>query len=119
MSDTELHFGKLRKVNLQNKTIEEWCKNKLYEIGITEFDEDRYSCWHEAFINESTFDNKFFFVNDTTVWEAFEHTKQEHDYINYLHTNNDGTVSFVMAFYNGGTCLSECIEDSLKSIILK
>ena len=30
--------------------------------------------------------------------------------------NDDGSISFVAEFYNGGTCLSEIIEEGIKSI---
>jgi hypothetical protein len=35
------------------------------------------------------------------------------DGIYQLTPNEDGTLSFTMRFYNGGTCLSECIEEEL------
>jgi uncharacterized protein with von Willebrand factor type A (vWA) domain len=33
-----------------------------------------------------------------------------------MEPNTDGTVSFTMRFYNGGTCLSECIEEGLEKL---
>jgi hypothetical protein len=33
-----------------------------------------------------------------------------------MQKNEDGTITFVMQFYNGGTCLSECIEEELEKI---
>jgi hypothetical protein len=38
------------------------------------------------------------------------------DDINNLTENEDGTISFVTRFYNGGTCLTEMLEDGLKEL---
>ena len=114
MSQTELHIGKLRKVELeQNQSLEDFYKEKLKNIGITElrsYDND----WEDTFKDE--FQEKYFIVNDV-IWEAFEHKeKDDSDDIYELKPNEDGTLSFIMKFYNGGTCLSECIEEELKKL---
>jgi hypothetical protein len=114
MSKTELHIGKLRKVELKpDQSLENFYKEKLKEIGITElrkYDND----WEDAFKDE--FQEKYFIVNDV-IWEAFEHDeKDDSDDIYELKPNPDGTLSFIMKFYNGGTCLSECIEEELEKL---
>ena len=38
MSDVEIHIGKLRKVDLNNKSLEDWCKEQCSLKGITEKD---------------------------------------------------------------------------------
>lgn len=99
MSQTELHIGKLRKVELeQNQSLEDFYKEKLKNIGIDEFYE------------------KYFVINNV-IWEIFDHEeKDDSDDIYELKPNEDGTLSFIMKFYNGGTCLSECIEEELKKL---
>jgi hypothetical protein len=48
------------------------------------------------------------------IWEAFDHIELDaDDDIYQLTLNEDGTLSFTMRFYNGGTHLSECIEEEL------
>jgi hypothetical protein len=55
----------------------------------------------------------YFFVEDE-IWEAFDHVKLDGDDDIYQITQNeDGTLSFIMRFYNGGTCLTECIEEEI------
>ncbi len=108
MSKTETHFGKLRKVELST-TIEEWCKQKCNERGITELP-SYMSSWEEEF--RDTFYKKFFITEDD-VWEAIEHVEESDGDIDVMIPNEDGTITFVMQFYNGGTCLSEMIEDGL------
>lgn len=112
MSHTETHFGKLRKVEL-NTSLEEWCKQKCNEKDITELS-SYYDTWEEEF--RDNFYNKYFILKDE-IWEAFEHTEADDDgYIDIMTPNEDGTITFVMQFYNGGTCLSKMIEDGLKKL---
>ena len=114
MSKTALHIGKLRKIELKSdQSLEDFYKEKLKEIGITElrkYDND----WEDAFRDE--FNEKYFIVNNI-IWEAFEHEeKDDSNDIYELKSNPDGTLSFIMKFYNGGTCLSECIEEELEKL---
>ena len=113
MSHTETHIGKLRKVDLQGKTRDEWCQEKCLELGKTEIASYNHS-WEEQFRDESY--QKYFFANGE-IWEAFDHiSKDDSDDIYEITPNSDGTVSFVMQFYNGGTCLTECIEEGLDKL---
>ena len=117
MSDVEIHIGKLRKVDLNNKSLEDWCKEQCSLKGITE--KDSYNeDWVEQFKSE-LFSNEKYFIVSNQVFEAFEHKEFEYDDIYYLKDNKDGTFDFVMKFYNGGTCLSECIEEELEKIYEK
>lgn len=112
MSRTETHFGKLRKVDLQDKTIEQFFQEKCNENSITTIDK-YYNTWKETFFDNVSY--KKYFVVGEDVWEAFEHTELEDgDDVEIITSNEDGTLSFIMQFYNGGTCLSEMIEDGLK-----
>jgi hypothetical protein len=112
MSQTETHFGKLRKIETR-MPVEEWCQHKCYGAGITEIP-SYYSDWTETFLDK--FHKKFFIV-DNTIWEVIEHIENEDgEDIDVMIPNSDGTITFVQQFYNGGTCLSECIENGLKEL---
>ena len=55
-------------------------------------------------------------VNDV-LWEIIEDKEEEDTQdISILTPNNDGTYSYIMQFYNGGTCLNEMLEDSIKNL---
>jgi len=112
MSQTELHFGKLRKVELkENKTTDEFFKEKLLEKGIHDLNN---SSLDNAF--KDNFYEKYFIINNV-IWEVFDHIEKDaSDDIYEITKNTDGTLSFIMKFYNGGTCLSECIEEGLARI---
>jgi hypothetical protein len=111
MSQTEHHIGKLRKVVInEGYSIEDWCREKCQDAGIPTIPE-HYDSWQETLKFHLDLYETYFFVNDV-VWEVFDHTEFDDD-IYEMVPNADGTVSFIMSFYNGGTCLSECIEEGL------
>lgn len=114
MSQTETHFGKLRRVIFpEGLTLEDWCKTACNERGETQLSSYN-NTWYEQLRNIN--DEEFYFVNDE-LWETIEDfSAEEGDDIYQMHLNEDGTVTYVMQFYNGGTCLSECIEESLEKL---
>lgn len=113
MSDYETHYGKLRKVDLQGKTIEEFFEQKCKEEGI-ERDEQEDN-WEDNYQSET--DNYYKYTRiGNDVWELFDHFKSENlDHANLIN-NNDGTYTLSTTFYNGGTCLSEIIEEELSKL---
>lgn len=111
MSHTETHFGKLRKIETV-LSVEEWCKEYCNSNGITELSSYNDN-WKEELLTE--YYDKFIFSNGI-IYEIFDHIEADEDDVDYLHDNPDGTYTFVMQFYNGGTCLSECLEEGLNRI---
>lgn len=112
MSQTETHIGKLRKIKL-DVSLEEWCKEKCTEKGITEIP-SYYTSWEETFRDEY-YDE--YFIVDEQIWKSFEHIKSDgYEDIDVMIPNDDGTIIFVQQFYNGETCLSECIEGGLRKL---
>ncbi len=112
MSEIELHFGKLRKVVFQTgQTKEEWCKEKCKELGVIEISSYN-DTWEEELRSETR--HKYFFFRDE-VWEVFEYIEGDED-VDIMIPNEDGSITFCMQFYNGGTCLSEMIEDGLERL---
>ena len=112
MSYTETHVGKLRKVDLGELTKEQWFESKCKEHDITEISSYN-DTWEDEFWGK--FYRKYFIYNDE-IWEAFDHTKSDDEYMAVMIPQPDGTIIFAMQFYNGGTCLSEMIEDGLKKL---
>lgn len=113
MSYTETHFGKLRKVKYVD-TVEEWFKQKCLEKGITELPKHT-DTWREAFLDLDK-NYKKYFVAENDICEAIDHIEAEESDIDVMIPNEDGTITFIQQFYNGGTCLSECIEDGIKRL---
>jgi hypothetical protein len=115
MSQIKTHFGKLHKVEIKNQTIEEWCEFKCKEAEIEQL-QSYYSSWKEQMHAHRRFHKKYFIVNDE-VWEVVEHVEfNDGDDIDIMIPNEDGTITFVEQFDNGGTCLSECIENGIRRL---
>ena len=112
MSYTETHFGKLRRVQIDNDvTIEQWAESECIKNGIHEI--SRYeSSWKNTLTSEVV--DKYFFPTNLGIWEAIEHRElNEGDEINIVKVNEDSTVDFIVQFYNGGGSFDEVIEDEL------
>ena len=118
MSQTEFHFGKLRKVDLQGLSLEEYCEIKCNERGITEL--TKYSnTWVQKFRDEFFYNIKTykaeFFIYQEDLYEIFDHQEEQDDFcFMKLIPNSDGTLTFCSMFYNGGTCLDEMLEEAFK-----
>lgn len=112
MSQTETHIGKLRKVDTEALTTEQWCRKLVEDQGkVIGVDDD----WKDEFCDSDRNYYKYkFYGND--LYEIFDHTEVDGDDINIMTDNGDDTYSFVMQFYNGVTCLDECLEDGLKRL---
>lgn len=112
MSDYESHIGKLRKVDLKGKTKEQFFEDKCLLESI---DNDGYDSWEEAWKSE-TDDYYAYFAGKEDVWEVFDHVQPDSFDGFHITDNKDGTYSFTTTFYNGGTCLSEIIEEEIAKL---
>lgn len=133
MSDYEKHIGKLKKIDLSKydnsteKFFEEQYR-KLFAYQSEREIKEAYQYaenykyrrnkgpWeHLFFINRYEFDvkSKFYVVNGN-IYETIE--DKEVDDASFLKDNGDGTYDYFMEFYNGGTCLEECLEHELEKI---
>lgn len=113
MSDNELHIGRLVKVQYENETLEQALIRILNDkkidysySGDTLFNilKDYEDNYNKYFI----FKNKLYFAEDTEPVDSG-------DAFCKLNNNPDGSIGYVTQFYNGGTCFSEMIEESLEN----
>jgi hypothetical protein len=114
MSQTEFHTGKLKEVDMNGLSLEDYCKTKCNEAGITEID-SYPATWVEQFRDEFWYGNEEkYFIHGEKVYEVIEHEELDcENYFMKLTKNEDGTISFIGQFYNGGTCLDEMLEEAL------
>ena len=56
-----------------------------------------------------------FYIVKGNIYETIE-DKEVDDDASFLKDNGDGTYDYFMEFYNGGTCLGECIEYELEKL---
>lgn len=111
MSDYETHSGKIKKlIPFENESFEDQCKRLWILNGELE---DEYD---EGFLFEK-FYKKYLNIKDKEIWEIFDHVDYgDDDMYCRLFKNNDDSYSFDTRFYNGGTCITEMLEDELKKL---
>lgn len=110
MSDYEAHIGKIRKIQpLENESFEDQCKRLYYEKGGKSED------YYEGLLFDEYY-NDVFHINGV-LYEIFEREEKDpYEYYCHMTDLGDGTYSFNTMFYNGGTCLSEMIEEALEKL---
>lgn len=111
MSDNEFHYGRLKKLDMDEDQIEEFFEMKCQEEGR---DKLPYESWYKTYLWYIS--NQKYFLVKGSLYEVIEHQKEEDYYWNKLIPNLDGTITFLMGFYNGGTDFTECLEESLKDL---
>jgi len=115
MSETVYHRGYLIKVNTPvNKTLNEFVidllknRNKSVPNGETPIN----------FLGEN-FSEEFFYYKKTKTLYKIEDTKIDLDEdLIEAKIVNDHTIEYDLKFYNGGTGLEECLEESLDKLDL-
>lgn len=99
----------------------EFVKGKLITTGLNveAFMEVHFPNWKDADLdpkeafNELTTEKEFMIIKGT-VYRVLEYVELDpcgHTNVEY---NADGTIDFVSLWYNGGACLNETIEYSMK-----
>lgn len=120
MSDYETLKGKIRKIDLQGMSAEEYAERIIKEKGVdikinegpffyqTYIDILKwYDDWEEG--RYITVDGVLYLIYDTCDIDSFA------DYI-HMTPIEDNTYEFHTSFYNGGTCLNEMIEDEIRRL---
>lgn len=122
MSYQEIHYGKLKKIEtLPLQELEAWVKTKP-NLEIEDFEEkledeaDHFEILDKTKKYKEAFYIKYIW-NKGVIYEMIEHSGSRESDDLYLTTeNSDGIISFTYSFYNGGTCLSELLEEGLNEI---
>lgn len=122
MSSTERHIGKLVEVDFdKNYTTPEQFYKMLCEyhnynsLTVTKYrDPYTYKSWEDMYWDE-LWDKDNLYKADGKVYKLVEHIETE-DSIFKFWKNADGSISFVVEFYNGGTCLREMIEEGVREV---
>ena len=127
MSRTELHTGKFRIVaqttedtfNFINKNLSKYWKPEISSRGYVNVEEtDAYD--EEYWRANKEFPYKNLNIgNQSYLIEMLEHKEfGEDEYPLEVTKNEDGTFDFIAQFYNGGTCLEECLEEELERLVV-
>lgn len=126
MSCTELRRGKFRIIaqttegtfNFISKNLSKYWKPEISSRGYVDI-EVTGAYIEEYFWGDKNFPYKMLNVgNQTYLVEMLEHKEfGEDEYSLEVSKNEDGTFDFIAQFYNGGTCLEECLEKVLERLV--
>lgn len=111
MSEQQTKRGKFKEIDLQGKTIEEYCKEYCISRGIKKRDDET---WREFFLD--TYWEKFFVVNDR-LFQIIAVKNLDNSYYTQIDKEENGVYSFYSTYYDGGTCLMECLEYELEKML--
>lgn len=115
MSYTETHSGRLVEIETPpQETLEQTLKRLCIEEGDSIELEEWADSWKEQF--QDTFYHKIFIVNNR-LFKLVEHVQSDDSDIYHMNKNEDGSFTLLTSFYNGGTCLSEIVEELLEKVI--
>lgn len=111
MSEVKRHIGKIRKVELNGMTPEEWYQKECEKREISK--PDYCDTWKECY------QDKFWPLVAVEVngalWEIVEDREEDDtENISIMKKNSDGTYDYLMQFYNGGTNLDEMLTEAIK-----
>ena len=113
MSQTETHVGRLMKVDkLDSTTPEEWCEEYCKENGCLSLDQ-YYDTWEGYFNDEYSGE---FITHKNDIYRIIKDTKCCGDDIFHASKNENGTIDYILNYYNGGCGFSEAIEEALDSL---
>lgn len=112
MSEQKTQKGKIKEIDLQGKTIEDWCKEYCLEHNMT--NKHVNESWKEYLFDARW--EEFFIVKDR-LFQIIEIKELDNSYYTQIDKLEDNTYSFYSTYYNGGTCLQECLEDELENIL--
>jgi hypothetical protein len=118
MSQTEFHTGRLYPVKIE-KNLEETCRAIATRHNI-ELGEDWQEDFRENF-NEYEYKRERvpeeYFIHGEKLYRVIDHEESDsEEYFMKLSRNENGSLSFIGQFYNGGTCFSEMLEEALDDL---
>jgi hypothetical protein len=112
MSDYEQHIGKLKEIEIE-ESLETTCKEIMENKELPS-----YCSSYKEFLFDEKYDD--YIVADDKLYKVVESQDIEsYDDIMYAEENNDGTISFVVRYYNGGSGFGDAIGEALKNLEVK
>jgi len=108
MSDYESYKGTIKKIEREEgESLADQCKRICISRKGDKLE------YYEGLLFDEFYDD-YLKINGE-LWEVVsKKAKDPDDSYCDIESNEDGTFSFNTRFYNGGTCLTEMIEDAIK-----
>lgn len=115
MSQMEYHIGKLKLLpKIEHETLQEQCKRIYLEHSDPLPEDETNDDWVDILLYSSNTFSYYMIHNDNLYW-IFDHNQIDEYDCNINPLGND-IYEFRMGFYNGGTCLEECIGYELDNL---
>ncbi len=118
MSENELHIGKLRVfTKIQGESDIDTLKRVMKQFD-KEFNQEEFEYWDNdinTYLGEENLFEDIFYVGGKFYINE-EHKKFDDLYVDNIEKNSDGSYSYMMGFYNGGTCLTEMLQEGLERV---
>lgn len=111
MSQQETHIGKLKLVpKLENETSEEQCKRLCNNAELESYHDDYLDYLKDEYYNT-------YIVYNDDIYEIIEDDENNGYYdIFNAYNNSDGSISYVLSYYNGGCGFSDAIGYALEDM---
>ena len=111
MSETETHVGKMKPMVVNGATVEERCEDACKRLGLTR---DKYhDSWEECLSDEGY---RKVYQHNGVIYEIIEDKRLDDEDIAEASRNADGTVNFVLSYYNGGASFDEALNSAMKDL---
>lgn len=104
MSYTELHVGTLVPITINSEEFAEYYINNITKIGLGNCD-----TYLERLLDE--YYDKFVMLNNR-LYNIFDNNIT--DNYSYHESNKDGSISYVIQFYNGGASFIEALKNEIE-----
>lgn len=110
MSEMEAHKGKLVPMTLNGVTMEERAEDACKQLGL-EWDDDYHNSWLDC-LNDQGYRKAFvggdiIYKVEDVVLDPFGFTE--------AFKNDDGTIDYVVLWYNGGAGFDEVIASAIEN----
>lgn len=112
MSYYETHIGKIRKVDLGNLTLEDYCEQRVKDMKL-EFNPSYHNSYKDVLLE--LYPTKFI-ENDGELWEILDDTNLENDSDINFFKRSGNEYDYVMRYYNGGTYLGELLTEEINKL---
>lgn len=113
MSESVVEIGKLKLVKkLENETLEEQCK-RILELEYEDFKLKYHENYEEA-LRDEFYD--YYYVFNDNLYDLEYKTIDPYCDLAEGKIHKDGTIDFTTAYYNGGACLHEMLDEVMKKL---
>lgn len=112
MSQMETHIGKMIKVGMNGLSLEEWCKNYCIKQGEDNIKQDDEYTWVECFMDNYEYDSDYKIANNK-LYKILNDYSDDGTDIFMANKNSDGSIDYVVQYYNGECYFSEAIGYAL------